>query len=117
MVLPIGGVTELFLRVRIRLKLLVVYLGIKDCFVVEKRPSKAAYLRGGGLAKLVSPQRANFQLRSDLYKGIVHRSSFRFILLFFLRRDLYATTVISKAGIHGATSCRFVAWFRKPSVN
>ena len=37
-----------------------LYLGIKYFFGVEKRPSKAAYLRGGRLAKLVSPQRANF---------------------------------------------------------
>ncbi|KAL5457763.1 hypothetical protein EMCRGX_G035055 [Ephydatia muelleri] len=31
-----------------------LYLGIKDFFGVEKRPSKAAYLRGGGVETAVN---------------------------------------------------------------
>ena len=50
-----------------------ICLGIKDGFGLEKCRSKAAYLRGGRFSKLVSPGRANFQLRNDFYKGIVHR--------------------------------------------
>ena len=48
-------------------------MGMKDCFGLENCRSKAAYLRGGSyrFSKLVSLGRAN-----DIYKGIVHRSSF-----------------------------------------
>ena len=58
-------------------------LGIKKCYALEKCRSKAAYLRGGRFSKVVSPQRAHFQLRNDFYKGIVHRSSFLFMVFIF----------------------------------
>jgi len=64
-------------------------LGVKDCFGLKKRRSKAAYLREGRFSKLVSSQRVNFQLRNDFHKGIAHRSSFCFMLLVF-RDAIYA---------------------------